>query len=253
MEKKVKKVIVTVCFCLLFGVPLASYGQSSYGQHLPDALNLVSNLLITLNNSYGSPASINWNAAPDTAALTECSSFVTLLLKHSYGWDNTFFINWMGSSSPNAATYHDKIAAANPTAGGWTQIFDITAVQPGDIIAIKYLPGYTTPNATGHVMVVQSAPVENLNPNPPFGNGTSPIVAGTLQYKLQVVDSSDSYHGSTDSRYKSGHPGGIGQDGYFRIYIDQNTHQIVGYTWSLYSNSTYYNQSQRNLVIGRLS
>ena len=39
--------------------------------------------------------------------------------------------------------------------------------------------------------------------------------------------------------------------GVFRLYTD-NTGTIVGYTWSTYNNSDYYDQTTRHLTVGRL-
>lgn len=85
---------------------------------------------------------------------------------------------------------------------------------------------------------------------------SNPIVAGTAQYEIPVIDSSRSYHGSGDTRHptQGGSGEGIGK-GVFRIYVGAND-QIMGYTWST-ANGTYYDQSApattlRHLVVGRL-
>lgn len=124
----------------------------------------------------------------------------------------------------------------------FTNILYRSQILPGDVIAIKYPSGAS---ATGHVMLVAGTPVMRTP-------ATAPVIANTTQYEAQVIDSTASYHGPADTRHPNngGVPGGIGK-GVFRIYVDAND-QIVGYTWSTYSNSTYYDQSQRHLVIGRL-
>src|SRR5215470_1690819 len=67
------------------------------------------------NNVYGtSPTYLTWagvNGATAYTNRTECSSFVTRVLKQAYGWSNTDFSTWFGSSSPTAAKYHDAIVA----------------------------------------------------------------------------------------------------------------------------------------------
>ena len=214
--------------------------------HLTDAENLVINLLqssqtaITWPNVYGTPAAINWNGAQSTA-VTECSSFVTLLWKHTYGWTNGTFSKWMGSTSPNAAIYHDTISKQN----GFALVSTVDQIRPGDIIAIVYYPEYQSPS--GHVMIVQDLPQPN---------NTKPFITNTAQWTIPVIDSSSSYHGTTDTRYS--HPGGIGH-GIFRLYTKPNG-TVSGYNWSLLSTSTntYYPQatttsSGHHLVIGRLT
>ena len=214
--------------------------------HLTEAENLVVNLLlssqtaITWPNVYGTPAAINWNGAQSTA-VTECSSFVTLLWKHTYGWTNGTFSKWTGSTSPNAAKYHNTIAQQN----GFTLVPTVGQILPGDVIAIVYYPEPQSPS--GHVMTVQDLP---------HTNSSKPFVTGTAQWTIPVIDSSSSYHGTTDTRYS--HPGGIGH-GIFRLYTKPNG-TVAGHNWSLLSTTlnTYYPQatstsSGRHLVIGRLT
>jgi hypothetical protein len=147
----------------------------------------------------------------------------------------------MGSQSPDAAQYHDAIAAQH----GFQWVPTIGQVAPGDFIAIVYYPEYQSPS--GHVMLVQDYPQ---------AHASKPLINGTFQWTIPVIDSTSSYHGTTDTRY--GHHGGIGE-GIFRIYTDANG-LVVGYTWSLLSTSlgnyepqTTSTNSGRHLVIGRLS
>ena len=82
---------------------------------------------------------------------------------------------------------------------------------------------------------------------------SSPLITGTTQYEVLVNDSSASYHGTTDTRYKTEAGGkndsGAGR-GVMRLYADA-AGDVVGYTWSTSKNSIYYNQTQRHLVVGR--
>jgi len=67
-----------------------------------------------------------------------------------------------------------------------------------------------------------------------------------------VNDSSESGHGRTDTRRKSDGTFGSGVgEGIFCLYTNASG-EIVGYTWSTFANSDYYDQTMRNLVVGRL-
>ncbi len=238
------------CAILMAAHSAKSLGQTGGStQHLTQAETLIENLkLSNIRNQYdddSEPSYIVWDAPPNTAAYTNCSSFVTHLLKHTYHWTNDDFSGWWQSSNPTAARYHDVIEAQNR----FTRIYYRNQIQPGDFIAIKYPSSSTT---TGHILLVAA----NLKKREP---ATGPVVTGTTQYEVPVIDSTASYHGSTDTRYPNapinGTPGGIGK-GVFRIYVDEYD-QIVGYTWSTFSNSVYYGQSDppeslRHLVVGRL-
>jgi hypothetical protein len=194
------------------------------------------------SNAYGTnPNYIHWAGVGGYTVYenrTECSSFVTRVLMQAFGWTSTYFTSWTGSTSPNAATYHDLIAAQK----GFAKIASVTAIAPGDVIAIKYPAGSSS---SGHAMTVAAAPVLRTT--------SAPAVTGTYQYEVQVIDSSQSGHGSTDTRLNADGTWNQGAGvGIFRLYADR-TGAIVGYTWSTYSNSVYYDQGTRNLVVGRLN
>lgn len=229
----VKSVLLSVAL-LLSSVSMSLAQLAPH--YLVDSGNLIGYLHQSGLNVYGSnPSYITWNGG-SSAARTECSSFVTLLWQHSFGWTPINFRSWMASTSPTAAKYHDTIVAQNR----FSQINYVNQIQLGDVIAIKYPPGGT---ATGHLMLVSATPV--------IYAATAPLVKGTAQVIVSVIDSSASYHGPTDTRLQPGGTGqGIGQ-GVFRLYVNASG-VIVGHTWSTYSNSVFYNQSQRHVVVGRL-
>lgn len=194
------------------------------------------------NNAYGtSPNFVHWPGVDGATAYenrTECSTFVTRVLKQAYGWGDAYFRTWMSSTSPSAAKYHDAILAQN----GFNLVSDIAAIQAGDIIAIKYPEGFSP---SGHAMIA-------LGAAQPRARNTAPIVVGTTQYEIEIVDSSKSGHGPTDTRLMSDDSwdDGVGI-GILRLYADGNG-TIVGHTWSTYKNSTYYGPNTRHLVVGRL-
>ena len=209
-------------------------------EHLVDDLQQSELTSESWPNVYGTdPSYIDW-AGDRSSARTECSSFLTLLWQHSYGWTPATFHEWTGHSSPEAAVYHDAIAQQND----FIELKNVDRIQPGDIIAIVYYPEYQSP--TGHAMIVEHAPQ---------AHSSNPLVDGTLQWTIDVIDSTSSYHGSTDTRVA--HPGGIGR-GVFRLYTDVGG-AFAGYTWSLLGTSlaSYYPQatstnSGHHLVVGRL-
>lgn len=210
--------------------------------HLSWAEAVALNVLPARNDYATNPSYIYWkgvNGALDYQNRTECASFVTLNLRQAYGWSTTFMKNWMGSTSPFAATYHDTIVAQN----GFLLVPNVQSIASGDIIAIKYPAGLT---ATGHTMIADGPAVLRAA-------ATGPLVAGTLQYEIAVIDSSQSGHGPLDTRY---YPNGTWEAGagrgVLRLYADRNG-LITGYTWSTYTNSVYYDQASRHLVVGRLN
>jgi hypothetical protein len=225
----------------LIGVGLTTTAQAASTSHLDWAMSVAINVT-PANNAYGTkPAYVTW---PGVAGATiysnrsDCSSFITKVLQQAYGWTSTYFRTWTGSTSPTAARYHDTIAAQNRFA----RITSIAGIAPGDLLAAKYLTPTST--ATGHVMWATGVPVPRT--------ASKPIVAGTTQYELQVVDSASTGHGPTDTRRRAD---GTYEDGagigVIRLYADANG-QVIGYTWSTLSASVYYDATTRPLAIGRL-
>ncbi len=78
-----------------------------------------------------------------------------------------------------------------------------------------------------------------------------PVVAGTVQWEVPVIDESESGHGTRDTRHlaEGGFRDGLGA-GVLRIYTDR-TGKIVGHSWSVTRKSKFRSQEQRPLVIGR--
>ena len=213
-------------------------------QHVQQAQQLVVNLRGAEENVYGGgKRHINWEPGHG-AARTVCSSFITLLLQHTYGWRNEDFKTWMASTNPEADAYHDAIVDRR----GFKRILHATALHPGDILAVKYTDHHVSSNGvedTGHVMLVCEEPF--------LINSEKPLIAGTRQYTVTVVDSSASGHGPHDTRYQPGRglTGGIGQ-GTLRLYADDQD-KIVGYTWSDTPKSAYFTGPSRDIVAGRLT
>ena len=114
-------------------------------------------------------------------------------------------------------------------------------MQPGDILASEYYDGASS--SSGHVMMAVAVPQERV--------ASKPVVEGTVQYELQIADSTKSPHGVLDNRYNSGATDDTGAGvGVMRLYTDGGG-IIVGYTWSTKGGSVFYESSQRDLEVGR--
>lgn len=228
-------------------------GQLRAQLHLMQAQQLLTALLANPNdvNEYGTDysaaqngtsAHIDWAGTPRTA-ISECSTFLTLLMDHTYGYSSTVFKTKTGSASPTAAVYHDDILAGK----AFTPLEGPGALLPGDTIAVKYPAGQ---ESTGHVMTVVS-----VGPWQPRSSSTQTFLQGggypeiLGYYDVTVIDSSASFHGPTDTRATK--PGGIGQ-GVARFYVGVSF-TFTGYTWSTVNSSAYYSPatSGRLTAFGR--
>lgn len=227
-------VMAVVVLTLTTAIPASAAAPD----HLSWATRVVDEA-IPANNLYDSnPSYVTWagtNGATATTNRTLCATFVNRVLMQAYGLTTRYFSAWQGSTSPFASTWHDTIEAQNRM----TRILRVSDARAGDILAIEYLDG--TPNVTGHISFVFSTPT----PIASTATGTT--------YNVVVEDSSSTGHGPSDTRLQADGTfrAGAGR-GIMRLYTDA-TDQIIGYTWSDYSWSTYYNQTSRHAVIGRLA
>ena len=202
---------------------------------------LLVDTLLPAKNEYGTgPSYIRWEGDIGHAASenrTVCGTFVTLLFQRAYGLTSSDFTAWMNTASPDAAAYHDAIAAEN----GFERITHVSDILPGDLIAIKYPAGNSS---SGHVAVVTARPVRH--------EMVAPIIKATWQFEISLIDSTNTPHGSSDSRVKADgsiDPGaGVGS---MRLYTDPQG-EIVGHAWSPEVGGGFHDQTSRHLVVGRL-
>ncbi|XYH95186.1 hypothetical protein ACMHYB_46480 [Sorangium sp. So ce1128] len=217
--------------------PAAAQGTD----HLRWAEGLVDNVAPESNEYNSTPSFISWagvSGARRYANRTQCATFLTELLKRSYGWTEESLDDWLGSRSPSAAAYYDAIVAEN----GFVRIHNPDDARAGDIIALRYPAGESS---TGHVAILRRTPRVRLP--------LSPFVVGTFQYEVSVVDSTSSHHGPSDSRYVSGGRWSFGAGyGVMRIYANTSD-TIVGHTWSTAATAAYYPTALRPVAIGRLA
>jgi len=205
-------------------------------KHLTVARQLVAHLdLANTDYEHGTP-SVKFTAPCESHA--DCSGFADALLQHSYGLDKEQFRKIFGSGRPSAKRYHDAIEEEN----GFKEIKHVGDFQPGDFLAVKY---FSRKDNTGHVMLAASSAVR-MSP-------ARPIVPGTQQWEVTIIDSSETGHGPTDTRHAKGADGkdhdGLGE-GVLRIYSDADG-TVAGFAWSTGSASKFKAPSDEHLVIGR--
>ncbi|WP_438015937.1 hypothetical protein WMF18_34545 [Sorangium sp. So ce315] len=222
--------------------PRTAEGQSYEGpDHLYWADTLVSHIAPEDNEYGGSTTYVSWagvGGATEYRSRSFCTSFVTHVLKQAYQLSTYDISMWFSSTSPNAIRYRDTIVEEV----GFEQIPTVGEIEAGDIVAIVYPEGSS---ATGHVAIAAGTAVPRA--------AISPLITGTIQYELAVLDSSTTGHGLTDTRRKADgtwHPG-VGR-GVMRLYANSYG-AIVGHSWSAQSGSIYYPKRVRDIVIGRVA
>lgn len=207
-------------------------GAIATPEHLVWAQQLVGDLRAE-DNRYGSrPTLVRWrgvDGASRSLNRSVCSTFISALFQQAYGYDSAELRRWLGLRSPQAVHYYQAIASANrfrPVRAVW-------AIEPGDLLASRQLRPAAT--STGHLMLAASRPQRLL-----------PCRASLCSYRLQVIDSSRSGHGSADTRRGGG---GVGM-GMIQLQADRQGRPRA-YRWSEQSGSRWRTASEEPLIIGR--
>ena len=232
-----KKSILIRLFLTLGITAPALCAQEAAPSHLAAAEELVSRLDLANTNYEHGQGTIIWAATAESH--TDCSGFIDHLLMHCYKYDAAAFKQWFGSSRPTAARYHEAIIEGK----GFVRLQRVQDLRPGDLIAVKYLQ---RKDNTGHVMLVAGEPVRMT--------ATKPLIEGTGQWSVVVIDSSESGHGAADTRHKRGAGGkdhdGLGK-GVLRLYTTRQG-EVAGFSWSILSHSEFKTPDSEHVVLGRL-
>ncbi|MGR6968183.1 LamG domain-containing protein [Streptomyces cynarae] len=217
----------------------------AYGRALTaDEVAVISGRTARANNVYliGSPSSVTWGTPDDATtwiAHARCSSFLTRVLKHTYGWaTDDYFTQYFQDTVPEAADY--RKAFADGTAGPhFRRIRKVTDLRPGDLIAIDY-NGQVADN-TGHIVMVREVKGTFT--------GTADFT-GETQYAVEIVDCTSDPHGVyglsnypayPDTRMVSNVTGenlqGVGI-GHMMFYASDATGEFSRYRWSVNTSKT---------------
>ncbi|MFI7497122.1 LamG domain-containing protein [Streptomyces sp. NPDC049687] len=233
----------------------------AYGRVLTaDEISLISGQTARANNRYliDSPSTVTWGTPDDLAswiAHARCSSFLTWVLKHTYGWaTDDYFRQYFQDRIPEAADY--RKAFTDGTGGPrFQRIRKITDLRPGDLIAVDYM-GKVVDN-TGHIVMVREV------------KGVFSGVAdfsGETQYAVEVVDCTSEPHGVygktnyalyPDTRMVSDVDGanfqGVGI-GHMMFYASDATGEFSRYRWSVNSakSTNTWPVSERPIAAARI-
>lgn len=122
---------------------------------------------------------------------------------------------------------------------GFKRIRDARKIEPGDLLAHAMLniADQRQTGTTGHVFLIDSLP-KPIEPR-------DPVVAGTLQFEISVIDSNEEYVGADDTRLAdpSNKIKGLGR-GTIRIYVDSNG-ELVGWARTFKTTKRFFSYDPR--------
>ncbi|SRR5216684_2141781 len=226
-------------FTLLFvSAVTASADDIPVPKHLELGRTLVANVS-SETTSYKHDGLVRWKGdflVSHYQAHTDCSGLINSLLERAESPTIDGLTRVTRRGRPRAEDYYTFISDQN----GFKRIDALTEVLPGDIIAIKYFERH---DSTGHVMLVDAKPVLRTK-------DTKPIVEGTRQWEVLIIDSTEIAHGKGDTRVK---PDGTKYDGVgrgtIRLYTNEHD-QVVGYSPST-SSPRLRESAKAPIAIGR--
>jgi hypothetical protein len=171
----------------------------------------------------------------------DCSGVLVLTFREAYGWNAAAFRSNTGAERPLSKHLYDSVGAGR----AFLPVERVGDLRAGDWLFVRYLET-NKGRDTGHVMLVAS------NYEPSWNRvATPPLVEGTLQVALPIIDSTIGHHGTGDSRAGGGTNGGIGL-GFLRLYVTPAGNP-VGYAWTLSARSVYRDRSVCPMRMARLS
>ena len=226
----------------LLGASVASGGESQPAHW--QAAEEIATHIAPADNAYAhKDCFIKWKG-PDSDRFenrTDCSDFLNLLLEHVYRLTPAKLYRLTGHQRPTATAWFDAVGT-DKAAGFLAPMTNVPDLRIGDLIFIKYPPGEPD---TGHVMIVARTPIERQE--------SLPLVPGTKQWAVQVIDSSKSGHGPTDTRHQTDNTfaRGVGK-GLFRLYTNADG-SVAGYSWSVVKKSKFVPVSEHAVRFARIT
>ena len=231
---------IPLVFTLLFaGAATVPADDVPVPKHLELGRTLVANVS-SETTSYKHDGLVRWKGdflVSHYQAHTDCSGLLNSLLERAESPTINSLKRVTRRGRPRAEDYYTFISEQN----GFKRINSLTEVLPGDIIALKYLERH---DSTGHVMLVDAKPVLRKK-------DTKPIIEGTRQWEMVIIDSTEGNHGKGDTRVK---PDGTKYEGVgrgtIRLYTNEQD-QVVGYTASTAASSKIRQAPKAPIAIGR--
>lgn len=172
------------------------------------------------------------------AIKADCSGFLLAVFERAkYPTRSRMsFLNWSPSRKRPAA---EDFVYSIENEKGFVHIKRVEDMRPGDLLAHAMLKieDQKQTGTTGHVFLINSLP-KRIAPR-------KPLVEGTTQYSVSIIDSNEEYVGEDDSRLadRANKLKGLGR-GTIRIYSDSND-ELVGWARTFKNTKVFFSYSPR--------
>ena len=236
-----KHVTPAIAFLLLAALAPAALSDrpADIPRHLAIARELVENIR-PADNRYklgGDFVSLPGDSASSRYAMTaDCSGFLLAIFERA-GYrirsGMPFLVATPGRKRPRAEDFVLSIEQEK----GFRRIWHVTDIRPGDLLAHAMLDvaDQRQTGTTGHVFLVDSAPRKIW--------AWKPIVGGTDQYEVSIIDSNGELVGEDDTRRASGIDAGLGR-GTIRVYADAEG-RLVGWARTFRASDRFFSYDPR--------
>jgi hypothetical protein len=234
------RLTTAVLLAALAGGALAE--DAGVPRHLALARELVENTR-PQNNLYklgGRHLSFASDPAGEYAVRADCSGFLLALFERA-GYPTQSRMGLLPSSfrKPQRRAVAEDFVYSLEREMGYRRIRGVHEMRPGDLLAHAMLrrEDQQQTGTTGHVYLLDSAPGRIP--------GRSPVVAGTQQYEVRVIDSNHEYTGPDDTRTRdpSNKVTGVGR-GTIRLYADASG-ELVGWARTYEGTKRFFSYDPR--------
>lgn len=239
----IRRLFITSTASMLLCCPLAhAQGDTaSVPRHLAIARELVENIKPE-DNQYvlgGQLISFPGDVSSGKYAMkADCSGFLLAVFDRAQypTRSRMSFLKW--SPGRKRARAEDFLYSIE-NEKGYRHIKKIEDMQPGDLLAHAMLniEDQKQAGTTGHVFLINSLP-KRIAPR-------KPLVKGTTQYSVSIIDSNEEYVGEDDSRLadRANKLKGLGQ-GTIRVYSDSNG-GLVGWARTFKNTNRFFSYDPR--------
>jgi hypothetical protein len=179
------------------------------------------------------------SATSTYAVQADCSGFLLAILARAHYPTQSRMAFLPGKAKRRTRPAAEDFVFSIETQQGFQRITDGRNMRPGDLLAHAMLNAddQRETGTTGHVFLVDSAP-KAIQPR-------EPVVTGTRQYEIAVIDSNEEHVGADDTRLANPDRKvkGLGR-GTIRIYLDDQG-KLVGWARTFKTVRKFFSYDDR--------